>query len=160
MKSPRTTTYRLLYSVALFAVGCLLSLFFCASALSLRQNKRARLRAADLPVTVKNAEPIIAGITRYTREKGKPPPTLAAIVPRYVAKLTNPGPAAKGGWDYYPRAHSASTGWALAIRVRDEYSPNILGFGDTFVYHSSGQYDPAAYGGGLRRFGRWGYYVE
>ena len=53
-------------------------------------------------------------------------------------------------------------GWELYIKVRDEYSPNFLGFGDTFVFHPNGEYSHEAYGGILMTFdnGEWGYYVE
>jgi hypothetical protein len=48
----------------------------------------------------------------------------------------------------------------LFVEVRDEFSPNVLGFGDRFVFipatNTLGRITAAF----LERFGRWGYYVE
>ena len=126
---------------------------------SLEQGKRERRRAADVPVTVKLAAPIITAIEKYAQASGAPPTRLDALVPKYLIRLPDAGLVARDGWHFEPS--SPWGGWTLFVLVRDDYSPNLfLGFGDTFAYHSSGQYPDHAYGGVLKRFGSWGYYVE
>jgi hypothetical protein len=125
-----------------------------------RDATREALRARDLPVTVTRAAPIIAAIKRFERDHRKPPATLQALIPRYLNRLPGPGPVAEKGWNYEAGDPGDSGGWSLSVDVRDKYSPNIFGFGDTFVYRPSEEYPNLGYGGGLRKFGRWGYYVE
>lgn len=125
-----------------------------------RKRHRENMRATALPITISRSIPIIEAIRTFQRKTGKLPETLDALVPTYLARLPDAGPAAKDGWRFDVDDYGNSGGWALYIRVRDEYSPNIMGFGDTFVYHPSGQYPIAGYGGMLVRFGGWGYYVE
>jgi len=131
-----------------------------------QRHKRDRLRAVALPITIRQAQPIIRAINRYQAERGAPPTSLSALTPKYLRQLPAPGPVSKKGWHYElspgvgGRA-SAAGGWALYVRVRDEYSPNIIGgFGDVFVFHPSGKYPDKAYGGMLVPFDDWGYYVE
>lgn len=125
-----------------------------------RQGHRARMRARALPVTMQRAIPVIRAIERYTGDRGAPPAGLPALVPEYLAGLPPPGPVAEGGWRYERTGNGVAGGWTLYVTVRDEYSPNLLGFGDRFVYHPSNRYPRSGYGGILVRFGRWGYYVE
>lgn len=146
--------------IAFVLVGCILVVFAASLALSWRQNKRAQMRATALPVTIKQAQSVMRAIERYNREQGTPPQSLSVLVPKYIQQLPDAGPAAKNGWRYETGDRYEEGGWALSIRVRDEYSPNIMGFGDTFVFHPSGKYPNAAYGGGFMPFGKWGYYVE
>lgn len=146
-------------------VACVIAVFALAAfivslALSWRQNKRAQMRAAVLPVTIKQAQPIIRAIKRYSKERRALPQSLFVLMPKYIGQIPDAGPAAKNGWHYQVNTGVESGGWALSIKVRDEYSPNIVGFGDTFVFHPSGRYPDWAYGGGLIPFDKWGYYVE
>jgi hypothetical protein len=122
---------------------------------------RAALRARDLPVTVARAGPIVDAIGRYAKRYGAPPRALADLVPHHLPRLPNPGPIARGDWDYRCDAGTDVGGWALRIWVKETYSPNLfMGFGDVFAYHPSGRYPTHAYGGVLVRYGKWGYYVE
>jgi hypothetical protein len=129
-------------------------------ALAQRQKRREQMRVTALPITVKQAQPLIGAIERYRKENSALPKSLSILAPKYIRQIPSAGPAAKGGWHYQVTTDWQSGGWSLSIKVRDEYSPNVMGFGDTFVFHPSGKYPDAAYGGGLRIFGKWGYYVE
>lgn len=123
--------------------------------------QRAAMRARDLPVTVRASAPIIAAIERHARERGTPPESLQVLVPRYLKSVPPPGPVADSGWMYAVDGGRTHENWRLWVEVRDEYSPNILmGFGDAFVFHPSGQYLRSDYRGILVRVGAWGYYVE
>jgi hypothetical protein len=144
----------------LVALVLVLAGFAASFAFSQRQHRREQMRAAALPVTIKQAQPIIRAIERYRAANGTLPKSLFILVPKYIQQIPAPGPAAKAGWHYKVNAGWQSGGWSLSIKVRDEYSPNAIGFGDTFVYHPSGKYPNVAYGGGLMPFGQWGYYVE
>ena len=134
--------------------------FAASFALSQRQNRREQMRATALPVTIKQAQPIIRAIERYATENSAPPKSLSSLVPKYIQQISAAGPAAKDGWHYQANSDWQSGGWSLSIKVRDEYSPNVMGFGDTFVFHPSGKYPNTAYGGGLIPFNKWGCYVE
>jgi hypothetical protein len=139
------------------AIGCAAG---CAVLISLHQCHRESMRAEALPITMAQAAPIIEAIERYCKEHDTPPPDLNVLIPHYLRQLPEAGPIAEDGWHYSPQTYEDSGGWTLLVRVRDEYSPNLVGFGDSFVYHSSGNYPRGAYGGMLMPFGRWGYYVE
>ena len=108
-------------------------------------------RQPGMREVVANAQPVIAAIRAYEKQQKKPPETLEVL----NSPLPKPGPMAKHDWEYSREAAQ----WTLAISVNREYTPN-LGFGDTFVYRSDGQYEREAYGGILERFGEWGYYWE
>jgi hypothetical protein len=149
-----------LSQIAVVVLVLLLGVFAASFALSQRQNKREQMRATALPVTIKQAQPIIRAIKRYRREKRTFPPSLRALVPTYIGQIPAAGPVAKDGWHYRVTPDWQSGGWSLGVRVRDEYSPNIVGFGDTFVFHPSSTYPNLAYGGALIPLDRWGYYVE
>lgn len=132
-----------------------------------QQRHREQMRSVVLPVTMRQAEPIVTAIHHYVQQHHVPPSTLEALVPRYLTRLPDAGPAALDGWHYTVTspeitAHWAVGDWTLSVQVRQQYSPNIVfGFGDTFVLHSSGQYPQTGYGGGLwKQIGKWGYYVE
>ena len=160
------------------AIALFIGLFCILFALPLlyipwRRNHREQMRARDLPITIKNAEPIIMAIKRYEKEKGKPPPSLESLIPYYIERIPDAGPVAKNGWHYQTDEDTTkqkagatvsvdkiAEGWALFVWVRDEFSPNVWGFGDVFVYHPSGKYANQDYGGGLVPFRNWGYYIE
>lgn len=123
------------------------------------RSQRQAARNAALTATVAAAGPLITAIEAHRAKTGAPPPSLAALVPGYLASVPGAGPAAKGGWQY--EVDPATREWSLRIEVRGELSPNLwLGFGDTFEYRSSGKYPREAYGGILMSYGKWGYYVE
>jgi hypothetical protein len=123
----------------------------CASGFALYRNHYEGKRQAGMRDVVVNAQPVLAAIRAYEKQHKKPPETLEAL----KNPLSSPGPMAEKGWEYsvFDRL------WTLKVSVKKNYTPN-LGFGDTFVYHSDGQYERAAYGGILERFGEWGYYWE
>jgi hypothetical protein len=125
-----------------------------------RQRHRADLRSRDVPITTARAGPLIAAIDRYRERNGRPPADLQALVPSYIPRIPDPGPLAIDGWHYRPGNDEGSGGWALWVFVREEYSPNVWGFGDALVYHPSGQYPRAAYRGIRAWVDEWAYYVE
>ena len=124
------------------------------------QLTRNRARANELPLTEQRAVPVIEAIQGYIRQHGKPPPSLEALLPTFLKSLPYAGTIAKNGWHYTTNEDKQAGGWSLLVWVRNEYSPNINGFGDRFVYRPSGQYPPKGYGGILMPVDKWGYYVE
>lgn len=125
-----------------------------------RLRHRTALRTRDIPVTRCRAVPLIRAIERYRTHHGSPPASLQVLVPSYLSRLPDPGPLARDGWHYRPGNDAGSGEWALWVVVREEYSPNIMGFGDALVYHPSGQYPRAGYRGIRAWVDRWAYYVE
>ncbi len=124
----------------------------CASGFSLRRTHYEQKRQGGMREVVANAQPVIAAIRTYEKQHSKPPESLEAL----KQPFSSPGMMAKRGWRYTLLDKDR---WALSVSVKNDYTPNI-GFGDTFVYRSNGQYERAAYGGILERFGEWGYYWE
>lgn len=129
-----------------------------------RNANRQAMRDAELPVTIKQAAPIVAAIERYVQDHGKPPDTLNSLIPEYLSQLPDAGPVAEDGWHYSTDVDGDAGGWTLLIWVRDDYSPNIVGFGDRFVFRPSGNYPQSGYEGVLLPSSSssegWGYYVE
>jgi hypothetical protein len=119
-----------------------------------------RVRPPALRETMQRARPIIGAIHAYTKKHGRPPDQLDALVPTYLRRLPDTGRLASNGWEYTTDGRREAGAWSLFVEVRDEFSPNVRGFGDRFVFHPSGKYAHSDYGGILERFGRWGYYVE
>jgi hypothetical protein len=140
-------------------VGVILCMACLPVYLFWRQKHRDQMRDIALPVTIKQAEPIVDAIQRYSKEQGSPPPSLEALTPRYLQTLPAAGPIAVNGWHYRKEEPDAG-GWSLLVWVREEYSPNLFGFGDRFVFRSGGRYPTYAYGGVLVPYGKWGYYIE
>jgi hypothetical protein len=145
----RRVPHSLTLALLLVGIG-----FTLVSTMHVRKTRYEQRRQAGMQGVIANAQPVIAAIRAYEKQHGKPPETLAAL----HKPLPQPGPMAKKGWEYsvFDRL------WILKIAVNKEYTPNngFLTFGDTFVYRSDGQYERAAYGGILERFGEWGYYWE
>lgn len=127
-----------------------------------RQYNRDQMRHSAFPVTMTNGQQLARAIKSYDREHGSPPEKLSLLLSKYIQQIPDAGAAAKDGWHYQIHTDGQFGGWELFIKVRDEYSPNFLGFGDTFVFHPNGEYARKAYGGVLMTFdnGEWGYYVE
>jgi hypothetical protein len=144
---------------AVLAVVALLAVISAWTAV--RAHHAAQLRARDLPITLRQAQPLLDAIQAYRHDHSQPPAALSDLLPHYLPSIPSPGPAADGGWHYERTERSDCGGWFLAIRVRDEYSPQPVGFGDTFVYHPSHRYPDAAHGGGLtQQLQGWAYYLE
>jgi hypothetical protein len=157
---PKSKRSRIFYGVAVCGFVVVAAIVSCNLKFKWRDDGRARLRAKDLPITIQQAQPIIGAIVRFEKDHGNPPPDLNSLVPKYVDRLPNPGPVARDQWAYSQEGGYEGKEWSLYVAVRDEYSPNVFGFGDMFVFHPSGKYEKYAYGGVLMRFGKWGYYVE
>jgi hypothetical protein len=160
MPKPKSAIQKIAFGVIGIVLFGGAASFGVRSAFSWQQSKRQQMRATDLPITIRQAQPIIRAIGQYRKEHHALPQSLSALVPKYLRQLPNAGPAARDGWRYQPGTKQSAGEWALSIRVRDEYSPNLAGFGDTFAFHPSGRYPRVAYGGGLVPFGKWGYYIE
>jgi hypothetical protein len=128
------------------------TLMFGPPAINHRNAFYEQRRQTGMHEVVKNAQPVIAAIRAYEKQHGKPPESLEVL----HKTIPSPGPMAKYGWSY-----EADKGvWTLAVSVNPAYTTKFFLSGDTFVYHSDGQYKREAYGGILERFGAWGYYWE
>ncbi len=150
---------------SILAMGILTIVFLASGYLFsfpgfLHRRQVEKVRPGLLRHTMRRATPLIEAIRRYEKETGKPPDQLTSLVPKYLLSLPEPGELAKGSWRYERNNTHSEDGWALFLLVRSEFSPNKWSFGDYFVYHSNGKYEPKDYGGILERVGGWAYYLE
>jgi hypothetical protein len=119
-------------------------------------------RLPELRRTIRDAAPIIAAIRKHEKDHGKPPEKLQELVPRYLSAVPRPGEIARSiNWDYESENPLHGERWQLGVPVRRDFCPRCgYSFGDMFVYHPSGKYPRAAYGGILEKVDDWGYYHE
>jgi hypothetical protein len=120
-------------------------------------------RRAALRTTIAHAQPILGALRRHAAERGRPPQSLAALVPRYLRELPVPGPGTTEPWQYWTgsavRWKPGLGPWALGIHLDSGFCPYAPGSGgDYFVYHPLGGYPPLGYQGVLERIEGWGYY--
>ena len=130
-----------------------------------RRERAWERRLNQLESVAATAQPAIKAIRAYEAQRGSPPTSLAAIATTLpppsaeVAMKPTWGFGAPGTIRTFPTAPSDN--WALGIDVRSDFCPRCgVSFGDTFVYHSDGNYPKYLYGGVLERVGDWGYYHE
>lgn len=131
-------------------------------------------RVIEIQVTRQNAQPIIRAIRTHIKEKGHPPGSLSALVPRYIKAIAPSGKAANGVTWYYsvndkwkkfvppPRSYhyAAKSNWALGIKTRKDFCPfHWMSFGDYFMYHPKQDYE-SGYGGGPEPLWDWAFYHE
>lgn len=152
--------------VVVLALGaCVAFIIGGVVCMHLRSYSRQRMQDEALSETMRQSAPIVAAIQRFIMDHGEPPDTLDDLNPNYLRQLPYAGPFAENGWHYYSTdVDENAGGWSLLVSVREEYSPNVFGSGDRFVFHPSGNYPREGYGGMLLSTpsaGRkWGYYVE
>lgn len=114
-------------------------------------------RLPELRNTMRDAAPIIAAIRKYEKDYGRTPGRLQELVPRYLSAVPSPSKVSRSiNWEYV----RGNTGkWTLGVRVSRYFCSRCVGsYGDTFAYHSSGNYSEMDYGGALEKVDNWGYF--
>ncbi|QDV16921.1 hypothetical protein Pan153_15550 [Gimesia panareensis] len=105
------------------------------------------------------SQPLIAAIREYERDQGKPPETLADLVPDYLPAVPDTGIGACSEYQYFTgkRAQNEFEGnpWVLQV------IPPVAGIGfDLVLYFPQQNYPKRVYGGSLERVGDWAYLHE
>lgn len=109
---------------------------------------------------VARGEPLVAAIHTFTAENGRPPESLAELVPRYIAAIPTTGIGMSLEFDYVVGRGSRDSGydgnpWVLLVRP----PCHPMGF-DSLMYFPLQNYPATGYGGGIERVGKWGYVHE
>jgi len=113
-------------------------------------------RSRAVARVVHNAGGLTNAVRAYSAAHGSPPPSLEALVPRFLAEILSTGMGAYPSFDYRvgPQAPPGEQ-WALTVST----SLGILNW-DILLYLPSGQYPTEGYGGRLERFEGWAYVHE
>ncbi len=107
---------------------------------------------------VKRSEPLIRAISDYETRQGRPPCSLADLVPAYLPEVPAPRLGGYGRYIYLAGDQAqqyARNPWILRVSV-----PSLpMGF-DQMLYFPKHDYPGQGYGGWLERFGGWAYVHE
>jgi hypothetical protein len=113
-------------------------------------------RSRAIVRVVRQAAPLTAAIRAYSAAQGGPPPSLEALVPRFLPRVPETGMGAYPRFEYAVGAEApAGEPWALTVST----SLGILNW-DILLYLPSGRYPAQGYGGELERFEDWAYVHE
>ncbi len=104
------------------------------------------------------SEPLLQAIRAYASDNGKPPESLNALVPKYLASVPATGMVAYPTYEFVSGGRAKEYNenpWAL-------YVPASSGVGnwDSFLYLPRQNYPDEGYGGTLERIGDWAYVHE
>lgn len=115
----------------------------------------AALRRHGFQLAAQRAEPLVAAIERYRRERGEPPRELSALVPDFLPAMPAQLPPLQiVTGDEAQRVYGGNE-WALSSEV----SIGILNW-DMWLYFPNGAYPRHGFGGWLERIDGWAYVHE
>jgi len=107
---------------------------------------------------VKRSQPLILAIGEYNSREGRPPDTLASLVPGFLPGVPETGFGVSGRYIYLVgdgAKRYSDNPWALRVSV-----PSLpMGF-DQMLYVPKQNYPAFGYGGSLERFDGWAYVHE
>jgi hypothetical protein len=114
------------------------------------------IRMAGFDRLAERSKPLVAAITDFTREQGRPPIDLHELVPTYLPEVPGTGMPAYPDFDYAtdPQRWDANP-WTLWVRT----PAGGINF-DMFMYLPRQNYPEQGYGGVLVRVGDWAYVYE
>jgi hypothetical protein len=107
---------------------------------------------------VQRSEPLIRAISDYESREGRPPGSLADLVPVFLPAVPAPGLGGVGRYIYLAGDEAqeyARNTWALRVSV----PCHPMGF-DQMLYFPKHNFPEEGYGGWLERFGGWAYVHE
>jgi hypothetical protein len=118
------------------------------------------LRHAAVPRVETAARPLVRAIDAYTRRHGRPPASLAALVPGELSSIPATGMSAFPAFRYELRGVAghppAQTDDPWMVRVDTAFGMNF----DSMVYVPSGRYPAIGWGGAVVPIGAWAYVWE
>jgi hypothetical protein len=128
--------------------------FFLSFILSLRVGDSIRMRA--FARLAERSKPLIAAIRAYDQKHGRPPESLAALVPDFLPKVPATGIRAYPEYLYkVPTNNYEGNPWVLYVSTPS----GGINF-DQFMYFPLTNYPKLGYGGWLERVGDWAYVHE
>lgn len=94
----------------------------------------------------RQADPIVAAVEKYEKEKGHPPESLSSLIPKPFDFLPDPPAQARTDWTYW----NCERSWVLAVGFED---------GSTLAYGARALPSSIPGYGALKvRLGQWGVY--
>lgn len=134
--------------------ACIAVVFGIGFVVAMRVGQKERLAA--FPAIAERSRPLVDAIERYLRDNGVPPPSLEALVPRYLSAVPDTGMRAYPRYEYeIDPEYWHGNPWVLYIKT-----PNIgLNF-DRFIYLPLQNYDAFANIRAFERMGDWAYEHE
>lgn len=113
------------------------------------------LRHTSLEEVADKAQPLVNAIHAYERDTGAPPPSLSALVPKYLPKVPGTGFGSSPKFDYYAHGvrYRPTSTWYLGFGTTDF---GLMDF-DEFFYDPAQRFDGANPSNYYERFGDWVY---
>ena len=128
--------------------------FIVAFIVSLRAGDRIRMGA--FARLAERSKPLVAAIRAYEEKHGRPPKSLAALVPDFLANIPSTGMGAYPEYRYkVPTNSHEGNPWVLYV-----FTPSGGINFDQFMYFPLTNYPKVGYGGWLERVGDWAYVHE
>lgn len=115
----------------------------------------AQLRMRGFELAARRAEPLVAAVSAYQHRHGRPPATIAALIPEYLPSLPPGLPPMELRTGERAQREFGGNDWALVAKVSRGMSN-----WDLFLYLPNQNYPPTGYGGTLERLGDWVYVHE
>ena len=113
------------------------------------------VRRLGFSLAAERAAPLVAAIERHEREQGRPPRSLAELVPRYLDRLPDRLPPLEIVTVDEAKQCYRGNDWVLRASV-----PSGFANFDQFLYFPNGDYPAQGFGGSLERIGAWAYVHE
>lgn len=141
--------------VSLHLVCCVLifGLVLSGGVLGLWQAKVVRVKVwtefADA------AQPLVEAIAQHQKETGTLPDKVQDLVPQWLDRVPRPP-----GGRPIELTQKPDDEYGQPWRIQIDAGKTPGSFGDSFVFHPTGDYPRSGYGGLLVKMGDWGYYYE
>ena len=118
------------------------------------------IRTKQFEDLAERSRPLIAAISRFEKEHGRPPAKLDGLVPKYISEVPNTGMGAYPKYEYNastaePGPDHLAASWELSV-------PCSVGFlnWDIFYYLPTEKYPEHDYGGFIQPIKNWAYVHE
>jgi hypothetical protein len=140
------------------AILCLCCLSYIVSFIFVA-GRADKIRMKAFGRLAERSAPLVAAIKSYDQKHGKPPESLEALVPEFLAAVPGTGMAAYPKYNYYAGEKAAanydSNSWVLSVSCPS----GIINF-DQFLYFPRQNYPATGYGGSLEKVKDWAYVHE
>jgi hypothetical protein len=102
------------------------------------------------------SRPLVAAVRAFEQKHGRPPESLQALVPEFLARVPSTGMGAYPEYRYStPATNHAGNPWVIKV-----FTPSGGINFDQFLYLPLTNYPTTGYGGWLERVGDWAYVHE
>jgi len=115
---------------------------------------RWSVQRAKMVTLVEQANPLISAVEKYVIENTSPPPTLEALIPKYISSIPSTGLDHFPSFQYYVGRRSESSFFGNPWVITATTSRSILNF-DMMLYFPNKNYPDTGYGGSLELIEEW-----